>query len=82
MNRILSKILDEYPNYCHSVEMFNIGGMEYLVEWAIIAFSDNYYLEEIIDFLETLEVYCLNEENEEEVYNFSFSEFIKKSEND
>jgi hypothetical protein len=51
--------------------------MENIVESIYQENIDEFDKETIIDFLETLTVYCLDEDNEDEVYNFSFRKSIE-----
>lgn len=80
MNKLLEKIIKERQgHYCHVVEVSNEGELESIAE-AIIQQNENEFDKEtIIDFLETLEVYCLDDANEEEVFAFSFRDYITTS---
>jgi hypothetical protein len=87
-NKLLNKIIAERKgNYCHVIEVTD----KYNIECIIEAVFDTYESEEITDtdifyFFDSIEVYHLedeelteeeNKQNEEEVYNFNFEEYIK-----
>ena len=78
-----NKILDQVYNarkgyYCHCVEVNTAYDLEIIAETIYNDFIDEYTVEDVIEFLETLEVYSLDDENEEEIYNFDFTEFINQ----
>ena len=80
MNRILDKIITaRNGHYCHCLEVNEVYELESIADNIIQEFEENYYRNEIVDFLETLQIYALNEDNEEEIYNFSFTEYIKEN---
>jgi hypothetical protein len=87
-NKLLNKIIEERKgNYCHVIEVTD----KYNIECIIEAVFDTYESEEITEidifyFFDSIEVYHLedeelteeeNKQNEEEVYNFNFEEYIK-----
>ena len=80
MNALLEKVIESRNgHYCHVVEVSDVYELENIAE-AILSENENEFdAEIIIDFLETLTVYCLDDNNEEEVYNFSFREYISTS---
>ena len=80
MNALLEKTIESRQgHYCHVVEVSDVYELENIAE-AIIQENENEFdLETIIDFLETLTVYCLDETNETDVYNFSFRDHISTS---
>lgn len=86
-NKLFNKIVKERKGlYCHAIEVTD----KYNIESIIEAVFDTYESEEITDtdifyFFDTIEVYHLedeelteeqNRQNEEEVYNFNFEEYI------
>lgn len=80
MNEILELILEQRGgNYCHVIEVSDVYEMENVAEQVIFEFDEMFSEEVIIDFLETMSVYYLgdNEEMENEVYDFSFRDYIK-----
>lgn len=80
---ILETILENRNgHYIHSVDVGNKFDLQNIAESIIEEFKGSHTETEIIDFLESLEVYHYPEEpedydKEEEVYNFSFTDYIK-----
>ena len=64
-------------HYCHALEVADTYELENVAEVIIQEFQDSHTEAEIIEFLESAEVYALDDSREEEIYNFSFSEYIK-----
>lgn len=69
-------------HYVHAVEVGNEYDLQSIAEAIIEEFQDSHTEAEIIDFLESLEVHHFPEEledhdKEEEVHNFSFTDYIK-----
>jgi hypothetical protein len=86
-NKLFNKIVEERKGlYCHAIEVNNVCEIESIIE----AIFQNYESEEITEtdifyFFDSIEVYHLtddelteeqNRENEEQVYNFNFKEYI------
>ena len=63
-------------HYCHCIEVEDTYDMESIAESIIQEYSEDFTEAEIIEFLESLEVYCTDESNEDSVYSFSFKEYI------
>lgn len=80
MNNLLEKVINQRNgHYCHVVEVNDVSELANIAE-AIIQENENEFdAETIIDFLETLEVYCLNDENESEIFAFNFRDYITTS---
>jgi len=77
---ILDKIIEaRQGNYCHCVEVSDAYELESIGEGIILEFQSEHSEKEIIEFLESLEVYALDDSKEDEIYNFSFSEYIKET---
>lgn len=80
MNRISEQILEQRKgHYCHALEVENVYHLESVIESLVGEFHKDFSLEEITDFICSMELYCLVEENEEEVYNFNINEYIKEN---
>jgi hypothetical protein len=87
MNALLNKVIENRGgNYCHVVEVGTVYELECIAE-AITSENENEFsLEVITDFLESLTVYYLPEEDSEEnseeedkIYSFSFSDYINSN---
>ncbi len=77
INPLYEKILKARNyHYCHALEVEDVYELESIVE-SICEEEINEFGEEVlIDFFYSIELYCLNDENEEEVYAFNFREYI------
>jgi len=84
MNSLLNKIIESRNgHYCHCVEVSTVYDLENIAESIISENENDFSIEVITEFLESLTVYYLaeegeeeNEEEEEKIYNFSFSNYI------
>ena len=62
--------------YTHCVEVFEVYELEVVAEFIYDEFIESHGKVGVIEFLESLSVYSLSDENEEEIYNFSFADYI------
>jgi len=77
MNKILEKIIEaRNGHYCHCVEVSDVYELENVAESIIEEFSEEHSESEIIEFLESLDVYALDDSKENEIFAFSFSDYI------
>jgi hypothetical protein len=79
-NRILDKIIEgRKGHYCHALEVNDTYEIESIVEGLIDELGEEYFESEYIEFFQSMSIYYLgdNEETEQEVYNFDFSDYIK-----
>ena len=73
MNAILDKVIEQRNgHYCHVLEVSDVHELESILEQIVDSFSNEFSDEEIQEFIDTLEIYCLDESNEDEVYNYQF----------
>ncbi len=82
MNALLEQLYkSRNGHYCHCVEVEDVEDLmmiaESIIEEESTEYRGNHSEDVIIEFLSTLEVYCLNGDNEEEVHAFSFREYIE-----
>ena len=81
MNPIYQEILEaRNGHYVHALEVSNIYELESILESLFNEYINKYDIEIIIDFCQTLEIYYFDDENEvdeNEVYNFDVTEFLK-----
>ena len=83
MNSIYQEILDaRNGHYIHALEVSNIYELESILESLFNEYINKYSIETIIEFCNTLSIYYFDGENENEfdeneVYNFDVSEFLK-----
>lgn len=77
-NPILEKIIDSRKgHYCHVVEVSDTYELECIAEQIISDFQDDHTENEIIEFLTSLEVYSLDDGNEENIYAFDFDDYVR-----
>lgn len=77
MNRILKQVIESRQgHYCHALEVYSAYDLQCAIDSLYDDFTDSYSKEEIIDFIDNMELYCLIDGNEEEVYNFDIKEYI------
>ena len=83
MNPIYKEILDARKgHYVYALEVSNVYELESILESLFNEYIDKYSIEVLIDFCSTLEIYYFDDENENEVdenevYNFNVTEFLK-----
>ena len=78
-NKIFNRILsDRKGHYCHAIEVNNTYEIESIIEATIQGFQDEYTEKDYIEFFESITIYYLGEDEteENEVYNFSCTEYI------
>ncbi len=77
-NKILNIMIKRRKgHYCHCVEVSSVEELEMIGLAVYDEFEEDFGADEVVDFLESLSVYSLDDENEEEIYGFSFMEYIK-----
>lgn len=75
-NTLLDQVLESRNgHYCHCVEVEDVCSLESICESILDQEQANHGLDTCIDFLSSLSVYCLIDENEEEVFAFDFAEY-------
>lgn len=78
MNKLLEKVIQSRKgHYCHCIEVSTTYEMEGIAESIMDEFEQDFDKETIIEFLESMTVYCLDNDNEKSVYDFSFREYIE-----
>jgi hypothetical protein len=86
-NLLLTKVIENRGgNYCHVVEVGTVYELECIAEAICQENEDEFSIEIITDFLESLTVYYLPEEDseedseeEEKIYSFSFADYINSN---
>jgi len=78
MNAILKTILDNRKGmYVHALEVNDVYELQSAIESLYDELIDDYSIDTFIDFIDTMQLYCLSDENENEVYNFDITNFIE-----
>ena len=84
-NRILEEVLKNRFNYCHVLEVDSLYELQSIIDnlydgWINEgAYGIQYSHNEVVDFLGSLEIYCLEEEEEEEVYEFNITNYLNET---
>jgi len=72
-------IIKRHGHYCHVLEVSDVWELEAIIDQLFNEFVDTgYNAHQIFEFFHTIEIYCLNEVNEEEVFNFSIIDHISE----
>ena len=80
MYKVLNYIIEERKgHYCHCVEVSSVYELECIAESIVNEFEELFTETEILEFLESLTVYSLSDENEDSIYNFSFTDYTLKT---
>lgn len=72
-NDILYKCIENNPNYCHVIEVEDVSQLQCIIESIV---DENWDKKNVIEFFNTIQIYCTVDENEDEVYSFEIEEFI------
>jgi len=76
-NIIVNDILDKRKgHYCHALEVNDVYELQACIEALYDEFIRDYTVEAILVFFDTIELYCLNDINEEEVHSFNIKDYI------
>lgn len=86
-NKLFNKIVTERKGlYIHAIEVHNVYEIESIIESIFQEYESEEITEtDILNFFNTIEIYFLedeeaspeqNKQNEQEVYNFNFDEYI------
>lgn len=79
MNKILTDITERRNgHYCHALEVNSLYELEETIGSLVQEFQEQYSKEEIMTFFNTISIYCLEDKNEKEIYDFDISEFLEK----
>ncbi len=77
MNAILEMIIDKRNGfYIHGLEITDVYELQSATDSLYDELIEEYGIDTFIDFITSMSLYCTDEENEEEVYNFNITEYI------
>ena len=76
MNRILEYIIKNRFNYCHVIEVEDKYDLISVIDNLYDEFISNYDHKTVLEFINSLEVYCLEDSEEEEVYSFDINNYL------
>lgn len=78
-NKILADITESRNgHYCHALEVNDLYELESTIETLVQEFSEQYSQKEILEFFDSISIYCLEDKNEQEVFDFNIANFIKE----
>ena len=79
MNAILGMISDNRKGmYVHALEVNDVYELQSAIESLYSELIEDYDLETFIDFITSMQLYCLDDQNDDQVYNFDITNFIKQ----
>ena len=80
MNPILEKMYKERVIYCHVLEVNNVHELERVIENSTEQLIKDFTIEDVTEFITTLGIYYLgdNEDEERRVFNFDVENKIKE----
>lgn len=79
MNAIFQDVLEARKgHYVHAIEVSDAYELRSVLEALCDEFGGNYDSNVVIEFITSLEVYCLNDSNEDEIFNFDIESFVKE----
>ena len=80
MNPILENMYKKRVIYVHALEVNDVYELESIIEELVDEFIDDYSIKDIIDFVTSLEIYYLGDDDDEErrVFNFNIKNKIKQ----
>lgn len=77
MNTILNYVNEQREgHYVHALEVNDVYELESVIENFIGELQDRFTVNDFKDFFSAIELYCLNDEYEDDVYNFDIESFI------
>ena len=78
-NKIVNDIIKKRQgHYCHALEVNGVWELQACIDSLYDEFYTKYTISDIIEFFNTIELYCLDDINEDDVYNFNIVEYIKQ----
>ena len=76
LNPILEQVLnDRNGHYVHAFEVNTVEDLQVIIESLCYEFEEYDHVA-IADFINSGELYCLDENNEDEVYNFDIGLYV------
>jgi hypothetical protein len=79
MNAITRTIIDKRNGfYLHALEVCDVYEFQSIIDEIYSEFINDYSIDVIIEFIQSMELYCLIDENADEVFNFKISDYINQ----
>ena len=76
MNKILEYIVKNRFNYCHAIEVEDKYDLISCIDNIYDEFIRNYDHKTVLEFINSLSIYCIDDSNEEEVYDFDINKYL------
>lgn len=77
MNIILKYMIEQRNgHYVHALEVNDVYELESTIENFIGELQNKFKANDFKEFFNTISLYCLEDENEDDVYNFNIDSFI------
>lgn len=77
-NPILEQLHKNRIVYVHALEVDSVYHLQAVIEELVNEWHKQYKQAHILEFFNTISIYALNEENEEEIHSFNIEEYIKE----
>lgn len=78
MNILNEVIKSSSGYYCHALEVSSVYELECAVESLVSEFASEYSELEILEFFECMSIYCLEDSEEDAVYDVDVAELVKE----
>jgi len=77
-NIILADVIKKRQgHYCHALEVQDVLELQSCIEALYDEFIVEFKVDDIVEFFSSIELYCLNDEFENEVYAFNIAQHIR-----
>lgn len=78
MGRVLDYVIEQRNgHYVHALEIQDVEDLKSCLEGSYGQLIEKFTHDEVAEFLNSVEIYCLNNKFENEVHEFSVSEFVE-----
>lgn len=77
-NPIFDEVSKNRPNYVHVIEVEDVEELKSTLDSLCDDFDGKYSPKEIFEFISSLQVYCLDDENCDEVYDYNVDNHLKE----
>lgn len=77
-NPIFDEVSKNKPNYVHVIEVEDVEELKSTLDSLCDEFDGKYSPKEIFEFISSLQVYCLDDENCDEVYDYNVDNHLKE----
>ena len=74
--KIINDIMQTRPNYCHVLEVDDIFELQQTIQNILEDFIPKYSVDDIKYFFDTIQIYALNDENEDAIYDFNVEAYV------